>query len=73
MRPNQEDFWKQFCHKRNADEETLKKTLFYGGLGNTEFEVLISCIEGPLSAPYIFYPKLFNHIPVSSTTVTGIC
>ena len=63
MRPKQEDFWTQFCQQRNTDEETLKKTLFHGGLSNAEFKVLISCIEGPLSAPHIFYPKLFNHIP----------
>ena len=36
---------------------------FYGGLNNAEFEVLISCVEGPLSDPRIFYPKLFNQIP----------
>ena len=63
MRPKQEDFWKQFCQKKNADEETLKKLLFYGDLSNAEFEVLISCVEGPLFDPRIFYPKLFNQIP----------
>ena len=63
MSTKQEEFWKQFCQKRNAVEETLKKTLFYGGLNNAEFEVLISCVEGPLSDPRIFYPKLFNQIP----------
>ena len=62
MRPKQEYFWKQFCQKKNADEETLKKLLFYGDLSNAEFEVLISCVEGPLFDPRIFYPKLFNQI-----------
>ena len=49
--------------EKNADEETLKKLLFYGDLSNAEFEVLISCVEGPLFDPRIFYPKLFDQIP----------
>ena len=55
--------WENFCQQRNTDEETLKKLLFYGDLSNAEFEVLISCVEGPLFDPRIFYPKLFNQIP----------
>ena len=27
MDKTQKEFWKQFCQKRNADEETLKKKI----------------------------------------------
>ena len=60
MNRKQKEFWKQFCQSKNKDEETLKKSLFNGDLTKEEFEYVISCVIGPLSAPSLFYPALFN-------------
>ena len=60
MNKKQKEFWKQFCQSKNKDEETLKKLLFNGDLINEEFEYIISCVIGPLSAPSLFYPALFK-------------
>ena len=60
MDKKQKEFWKQFCQSKNKDEETLKKSLFNGDLTKEEFEYVISCVIGPLSAPSLFYPALFK-------------
>ena len=73
MDKKQKEFWKQFCQSKNKDEETLKKSLFNGDLTNEEFEYVISCVIGPLSAPVFFIRRYSRNVLNLWIGVIGLC